>query len=45
MRFNLQIKWIEEQNQVFSSEIYKFDVLELSINNCSSIPVWGRFRN
>jgi hypothetical protein len=42
---NLQIQWVEEENQVFSSVVCEFDFRYFSFNYSSSFPVRCRFGN
>lgn len=40
---SLQIKWIEEKNQIFSSELSQVEFLQFAIDNCSGSPFWSWF--
>lgn len=39
----LQVKGVEEQNDIFALVVFKWDFLELSIHNCGTFENWGRF--
>lgn len=42
---NLQIKWVEEQDQIFALEVIKTDVFKLSILDGSTLKKWSMLGN
>ena len=42
---NIQVQWVEEEDEVFATVVRQLDVLELAIDDSSAIPVRGRFRD
>ena len=42
---NIQVQWVEEEDEVFATVVWQLDVFELAIDDSSAIPVRGRFRN
>ena len=41
----LQVKWIEEQNQIFSFVILQFDIFKVTIHNCGALESRGCMLN
>lgn len=37
---NIQIKWIEEEDQVFVSEVGQIEFLQFIVDNGSALPEW-----
>ena len=42
---NLQVEWVEEEDEVFALVVLQADLLELAINHSCAIPVWCRSGN
>ena len=42
---NLQVQRIEEEDQVLSLVVGELKLCELSIHNCSALPVWSWLGN
>lgn len=45
MKNYVQIEWVKEQNQIFSSVVRQLNGFEVFLDDSGSFEIWGRFLN